>query len=150
MRELEKQIEQLEIEIKNPNTPQGKINEYKNNLYTLRSKLKRLKEDEFTKINKTNLYFSDDYAGCSAGEYEFYYGYEVTKCPIKSHKNDDDCYEKNCEKREWCFQVSKDNKDIVTWTASEISYLNGDVLEMLIWGMCKFIKENLTTPPVIK
>ena len=143
MEEIENKIKELEDNIHNPNTPQGKVNEYKNVLYILRNKLKRLKEDSFKEVNNINLYFSDDYAGCSAGNYGFYYGYEVTKCPIKSHKDSDDCYEKNCEKREWCFQVSKGNKDIATWTASEISSSDRDALEMLVWGMCKFIKEKV-------
>jgi len=135
-----KRIQELEAKIYNPKTPQGEIKTLGYELIVLKRQQKIKEREDFEKKNKIKVYGSDDYVGCSAGAYRFYYGYEITKCP--KHKNTDICGEKDCEQEEWCFTVDKDEKEIIKWAESEFSYPEADSIErILIIGMCKFIKE---------
>ena len=147
MKELKEKISILESKISDPKTPQGEIRSLSIDLHSTRQKLNILEQESFERLNKLSVYGSDDYVGCSAGDYSFYFGYEITKCSVKSHKDEDDCYENSCDKREWCFQADKDGKTIVTWAESEFSYNQADDIERkLILGICKFIKDILTPP----
>ena len=65
-----------------------------------------------------NVSQNDDYAGIWTDEYEAYYGYEVTKCPI--HGMDSEaCDEADCDEGEWCFRFVKGEKEII-YTTSEL------------------------------
>jgi hypothetical protein len=142
---LTERIEELERLIQDPNTPQGKVKELRMLLFDLTQKLIREKEQEWKNKHNVSYNFSDDYAGLDTGPYSFYYGYEVTKCPIKSHKDDEDCYEKNCDEREWCFEASINGKVVMTLTSSE---LGGDVNCMDGSGLLKGIGIFLQSLPI--
>lgn len=134
-------VEKLEAKYSNPNTPQGEIKELGYMLNDARRMLKIAEREEYETTQKVSCYGSDDYIGASAGDTTFYFGYEATKCPVESHKTYDDCYEKDCEKREWVFQVEKNNKVVFEMLDSEISYPEADYLERkLIIGMAHYIK----------
>ena len=134
-------VEKLEAKYSNPNTPQGEIKELGYRLAEARRFLKIAEREEYENTQNVSVYGSDDYIGASAGDTTFYFGYEVTRCPVKSHKTDDDCYEKSCDKREWVFQVEKDKKVVFEMLDSEISYPEADDLERkLIIGMAHYIK----------
>jgi hypothetical protein len=134
-------VEKLEAKYDNPNTPQGKIEELGYKLSEARRMLKIAEREEYEKITNVSVYGSDDYIGANAGNISFYFGYEITKCPIKSHKTDDDCYQKDCDKREWMFQVTKNDKVIFEMLDSELSYPESDDIERkLILGIVHYIK----------
>lgn len=141
---MKEKIIQLKKTLENPETPQGEIQGLKDRLFVLEQKQQLRDNENFEKNNNIAISVSDDYIGCDAGDYSFYYGYEETGCPIRSHKDEEDCYEKACEKREWCFVVYKNGKKIVSWMKSEFSYgAARDIEQIFIVGMCKFIKEYL-------
>lgn len=144
--EIQKEIDVLQEKVDNPSTPQGEVVGIEDKIHRLRHKRDIALREEYEKDTKTSVYGSDDYVGASAGDTSFYFGYEVTKCPIKSHKTDDDCYEKSCDRREWVFQVTKGDKVVFEMLDSEISYPVADDIERkLIVGMAHYIK-TLTTP----
>lgn len=137
----QKLVDDLSKKYADPKTPQGELQQIGNKLHEKKRFLEIAKRDYYEQSNKVSVYGSDDYVGCRAGDYHFYFGYEVTKCPVKSHKTDDDCYEKDCDKREWVFQVEKNDKVIFEKLASEITYPEADDIErQLIVGMAHFIK----------
>ncbi len=124
-----------------PNTPQGEVKDMGYRLHEAKQYLEIAKREEYEANTEVSVYGSDDYVGASAGDISFYFGYEVTKCPIKSHKTDDDCYEKSCDKREWVFQVTKGEVVVFEMLDSEISYPEADDIERkLIIGMAHYIK----------
>lgn len=134
-------VDRLQKIIDDPNTPQGVVQNTKNNLHEAKRFLEIAKREDYEKTQKVSVYGSDDYIGATAGNTSFYFGYEVTKCPVKSHKTEDDCYEKNCDKREWVFQVEVDDKVVFEMLDSEISYPEADEIERkLIIGMAHYIK----------
>lgn len=137
----QERVDKLQQKYDNPNTPQGEIKEIGYKLAEARRFLKIAEREEYETNQKVSVYGSDDYIGASAGDTSFYFGYEVTRCPVKSHKTEDDCYEKNCDKREWLFQVEKNNKVVFEMLDSEISYPEADDIERkLIIGMAHYIK----------
>ena len=79
-------------------------------------KLKR--ETEYRKTQHLDVYRSDDYAGLECGKYKFYFGYEETWCPVKSHK--EDCEDNGCDKREWCFTASINSKEVMKVPVSKL------------------------------
>ena len=138
---LRKQLDVLESKTSDPNTTQGELKTINWKISDLRHKWKIARREEYEKENSVSVYGSDDYVGCSAGSVDFYFGYEITRCPIKSHKTEDDCYEKDCDKREWVFQVTKNEKVIFEMLDSEITYPEADDIERkLIIGMAHYIK----------
>lgn len=134
-------VEKLDKKYSDPKTPQGELRELGYRLAEARRMLKIAEREKYEKTTQVSVYGSDDYIGASAGDTSFYFGYEVTKCPVKSHKTNDDCYEKDCDKREWVFQVDKDGKTVFEMLDSEISYPEADDIERkLIVGMAHYIK----------
>lgn len=134
-------VDRLQKTIDDPNTPQGVVQNTKNNLHEAKRFLEIAKREDYEKTQKVSVYGSDDYVGATAGNTSFYFGYEVTKCPVKSHKTEDDCDEKDCDKREWVFQVEVDDKVVFEMLDSEISYPEADDIERkLIIGMAHYIK----------
>jgi hypothetical protein len=128
------------------------VNELENELRVARLKeyetqrLAKLKaKEEFEKKNNISVYTSDDYCGMGCGRFQFYYGYEVTMCPIKSHKTDDDCYQKDCDKREWCFTADIDGKEVMKIPRSELLFDGDEPYSYLIAGIGKFLSSNLIT-----
>lgn len=100
-------------------------------------------ERNFAKKTKIDVYCSDDYAGLDSGKYHFYFGYEVTHCPVKSHKDDNDCYEKDCDKREDCFIATIDEKEVMKLTRSQLHpKTDEDVLFLLLAGIGHFLKKE--------
>jgi len=141
--DYKKIVDRLQKEYDNPNTPQGNVKEIGCELSEAKINLKIAQREEYEHKNCVSVYGSDDYVGCNAGDYHFYFGYEVTKCPIKSHKTEDDCYENNCDKREWVFQVTKNDKVVFEMLDSELEYPEADDIERkLIVGMAHFIKNS--------
>ena len=134
-------VDKLQDKVDNPKTPQGEVRNIQIQLSDAKHNLKIALREEYEKNNNVSVYGSDDYIGASAGDISFYFGYEVTRCPIKSHKTEDDCYEKDCDKREWVFQVEKDDKVVFEMLDSELSYPESDSIERnLIVGMAHYIK----------
>jgi hypothetical protein len=134
-------VNKLQAKLDDPNTPQGEVREISNRLNSVKHFLEIAKREEYEAKNKVSVYGSDDYVGANAGDMHFYFGYEVTKCPVKSHKTDDDCYQKDCDKREWVFQVTKCDKVVFEMLDSEIAYPQADDIERkLIVGMAHYIK----------
>lgn len=140
--ELRDLVAKLEKKAKDPKTPQGEIREISSTLHEARRQLRMKEEDKFRKASGISVSGSDDYIGAGAEPYSFYYGYEETYCPVKSHKNGELCGEKDCEKEEWCFTADKDGKEIARYRASELAIGDEGVEYMLILGMAKFIKET--------
>lgn len=137
----EELVSKLNKKYSDPNTPQGEIKNIGYQLHEAQRMLKIAKREEYEKTTKVSVYGSDDYVGASAGDISFYFGYEVTKCPIKSHKDDDDCYQADCEKREWVFQVTNNDKVVFEMLDNELSYPESDDIERkLIVGMAHYIK----------
>ena len=142
----QKRVDMLQKKHDDPKTPQGELRDIGYRLHEARHYLKIAEREEYEKITKVSVYGSDDYVGASAGDTSFYFGYEVTKCPVKSHKTQDDCDENDCEKREWVFQVTQKDKVVFEMLESEIAYPEADDIERkLIVGMCHYIKK-LETP----
>ena len=133
-------IVEVKAKIYDPGTPQGEIPALKDKLHNLERNQEIFEMKEFEERTKTRVYSSSDYVGCEVGDYSFYFGYEVTECPVESHKNSNDCDEAGCHKREWCFTVDKNNVEIVRWRESEFSYSQANSIELkLILGMAKFL-----------
>jgi len=93
------------------------------------------------------MYCSDDYAGASIGKLEFYYGYEATKCLRHPEKSDEYCESVDCDEREWCFEVSIDNRVIYELSKSELDQKHPTTglyspLEYLLAGIETYFKEN--------
>ena len=141
--ELQQKIDELNKKLSNPNTPQGEVESLKWKLHDLKHKLNIFNRENFEKKKLITCYGSDDYCGCSVGELSFYFGYEVTMCPVKSHKTDDDCYEKDCDKREWCLQVMKGDEEILKIPESEFCHPDADCIERkLICGIMYYLLNN--------
>lgn len=62
-----------------------------------------------------NVYFSDDYAGMVTELFAFYFGYEVTLCPV--HGKDSQC---ECDERDWCFMASVNGTEVARFTRAEL------------------------------
>lgn len=136
-----KLVKKLEFKKNEPSTPQWELKDILYKLHNARHSLSRAEREEYESIHMVSVYGSDDYCWCSAWDIDFYFWYEVTKCPVKSHKTEDDCDEKDCEKRERMFQVTKKGKVIFEMPASAISYPEAtDIYRQLIVGICHYIK----------
>lgn len=134
-------VDSLEKKYSDPNTPQGEIRSLGINLHEAKRYLEIAKREEYEKNTQVSVYGSDDYVGASAGDTSFYFGYEVTKCPVKSHTDSEECYQRDCEKREWVFQVQNGGKTVFEMLDSELSYPQSDNIERkLIVGMAHYIK----------
>ena len=94
------------------------------------------KEEMFREKNKTNVYWSDDYAGLESGDYSFYYGYEKTLCPF--HKTER-C---SCDEQEWCFVAEIKEQEVVRIPSSKLWFENKEVMEMLLLGIGCFLNDN--------
>jgi hypothetical protein len=131
---MEKTIQQLEVELRQKKEAEfQRIRKEQND-----------KEEVFRKLKKISVYTSDDYCGMSCGDYSFYYGYEVTRCPVKSHKDDDDCYEKDCDRREWCFVATHNGKEVLMLPTSELLPKQDEPYAYLLSGIGQFL-QSLTT-----
>jgi hypothetical protein len=107
-------------------------------------RIAKLKEEEsYRTSSKIDVFCSDDYAGLDSGKYHFYFGYEETYCPVKSHKTEDNCYEKDCDKREDCFVVSVDNKEVLRVPRSKLYPKEGEEpMFYLLAGIGLFLKKQ--------
>ena len=129
------------------NKLERELQELKIKKYEQQQREAREREQEFKKKNAwLDIYGSDDYCGCGIGEYSFYYGYEETRCPVKSHKDSDDCDEKDCDKRERCFVASIWDKEVAVYTDSELG--QSDIMEQLIAWIMKCLHEGKLIPPM--
>ena len=136
--ERQKEEERLLSIVDNPKSTQEDAKKAKDKIYECSTQLKIKKEKVFNKKTKSNIYNSHDYWGVSNGDYSFYFGYEETKCPVESHK--EDCEDDGCEKREWCFTADYKDKEIVRWRKSELG-INKNGEEILLLGIARFISE---------
>lgn len=91
---------------------------------------------------KLEVYYSDDYAGCTNGKHDFYFGYEMTFC--KSHGKDTNC---ECDGKDDCFVASIDGKEAMRLTRTEIekivSYASPTLSEppqYLMAGIMEYMK----------
>ena len=73
-----------------------------------------------------------------------------TLCPIhgmEDRDKDEECHEADCDKREWCFVVSKDKVEILRYTESELKEVDGDCCDMVDYvlaGIAKFMEDRRT------
>lgn len=84
-----------------------------------------------------SAYVASDYAGLRAGVYEFYFGYEHTKCP--AHGNDagsEVCG--GCGMGVWAFVAWKAKEEVGRLSAKELDYQGGDCAEILLRGIARF------------
>jgi len=96
---------------------------------------------------KNEFFYSDDYIGSENEKYNFYYGYEVTHC--KKHKTEQECDDKDCDEREWCFTARNavNNNLLLKLTTSELEKFKtnkwgGDSMSMyLITGINHFFNK---------
>lgn len=75
-----------------------------------------------------------------------YYGYEKTYCP--DHKNQDECYEADCEKTEWCFEMKDKDGSKMVYTAKELEEYTPDIKDRmphnyLLAGILKAMDEGI-------
>ena len=108
--------------------------------------LKLRDEERFTKKTGIDLACSDDYAVLDVGDLTFYYGYEYTFCP--EHNDEETCYQHDCEKREWCFTVSKEGKEqpnIIIPMSKLWSHPDKlSVQDLLLLGMAQYLQDLRT------
>jgi len=117
------------------NKKEEKIKSLEIELNTLRAE-KNIKEKTMV-----DVYCSDDYAGLECGQYSFYFGYEATLCP--KHGKDANCEdEHDCEKNEWAFTVTKNNKEIMRIPSSKLINEWRDTYEALLYGIGQFMNKN--------
>lgn len=83
-----------------------------------------------------NAYSASDYAGLKAGVYEFYFGYEHTKCPTHGNDAGEACGE--CGMDVWAFVAWRDGKQLGRLSAKELSYHGEDCMEILLRGIARF------------
>lgn len=79
-----------------------------------------------------NIFTAGDYAGFEVDDLRFYYGYEVST-------EDEDGED------EWCFQVTKKDKEVFRKTTSQLEEvdINGDEpVNYLLAGVALWIKNN--------
>lgn len=98
---IQKQISELRKVIADANS----------NLISSERNLKKIIQEEqdvlYKKIYEDAVYQKSDYAGFSAGEYSFYYGYEELEYhPLLTNEKNED------SKKTWTFVVSKNGKQI--------------------------------------
>ena len=96
------------------------------------------------------MFCSDDYAGASIAKLDFYYGYDATKCLRHPDHSEDYCDSMDCDEREWCFEVSIDERTIYELSKSELDKKHPDTglyspLEYLIAGIETYFEENKQT-----
>lgn len=105
-----------------------------------------LREEAFKKEFGINAYSASDYAGLECGDISFYYGYEETVCPVKSHRKN--CEDYGCEKREWAFVASKDGKEVLRLPKSKIfpNDEGGDMYFYLVMGIGHYFKIESLSP----
>jgi hypothetical protein len=83
-----------------------------------------------------NIYCASDYAGFSAGEYSFYYGYEEEAIhPLFANEDDDD------EKTTWAFTVRKNDVEIYR-RAIYADHVQFDCAKGLLAGIGYWIEEK--------
>ena len=68
---------------------------------------------------KPRFYMSSDYAGLDTKNAKFYYGYEVTKCPVCG-KISLSCSEHPDETEEWCFTATIDGMEKIVVPFSKL------------------------------
>lgn len=84
-------------------------------------------------IDGTAVHIASDYAVAESDGYQFYYGYEHTRCP--EHGDDARC--EDCEV-EWCFVAKKDGREFERFPLCQHQ---NDVDRNLIEGMARvFVK----------
>lgn len=130
---MSKTIQELENELR-----VKKLQEYESKR---RAELATL--DSFREEHDINIYTSDDYCGMSVGNFSFYYGYEVTECPVKSHTKEELCEAYNCDKREWCFTADVDGKEVMRLRASQLWGKEGEEpFFYLLGGIAQFLRKK--------
>jgi hypothetical protein len=98
------------------------------------------KKREFEETQKIDVYTSDDYCGLTLPNISFYYGYEETQCPVKSHRKN--CEDNGCEKREWCFVVTIKGKKVMKIPTSKLHPTEGEEpFWYLVAGMGHYLKK---------
>ena len=103
---------------------ENKVKQLRMEAHAEKRRLEFKKEEEFRKESKLDVYTSDDYCGLEVGDYSFYYGYEVTVCPVKSHNKN--CEDNGCEKREWAFEAKVKDKSVLVLATSELHPKEGE------------------------
>lgn len=98
------------------------------------------KKEQFRKDSNIDVYTSDDYCGMSDGKHSFYYGYEVTDCPVKSHTKEELCEAYDCEKREWCFTADVGGKEIMKLRKSQLWTDEEEPFFYLLSGIAHYLK----------
>jgi len=100
---------------------------------------------------KANIAINDDYASAyiSDDKYNdlisFYYGYEKTFCP--KHKTEEECWDVDCDEREWCFKFEEKGNSIVykssTLEKFSPSIKRGGPQRYLLAAMLKMVDDGI-------
>ena len=105
------------------------------------------------KNKQANIGINDDYATAYITDKNYndivslYYGYELTLCP--KHESEDECDEKKCNKREWCFEFRDKEGYKVMYTTKELVDFTNDGMrgdnpeKMLLAGILKMLDEGI-------
>ena len=103
-----------------------------------KERIQRKKTEAFKEKFKIDTWSASDYAGLDTGDLHFYYGYEYTKCP--EHGSQDCSRKVNCEKAEWAFIVTKNQKEVMRLGQSEISPEEGQDMQFyLLMGIGHYL-----------
>ena len=123
-----------------------KAQELRRDAYEVKRQEELKKEEEFRTKEKLDVYTSDDYCGLTTGDYSFYYRYEITVCPVKSHRKN--CEDNGCGKREWAFEAKIKGKTVMTMGKSEVHpEEREEPFWYLVAGIGHFLKrEAISTP----
>lgn len=89
-------------------------------------------------------YRASDYAGLEFGKYKFYFGYEETVCP-KHKRNYTACVDNECDKGEWAFVVTRNNKELMCIPESKLKKLSDEDIEEPEDGLLIGIAHYLST-----
>jgi len=133
----------MKIEGKNLNEIQIKLQNLQREELSQERKDKIKTRDDFESKTNIKVYTSDDYCGLELDGVSFYYGYEATECPIKSHKTEQDCDYLCCDKREWCFTVNIKDKEMMKIPTSKLHPERG---EEPFWYLVAGIGHYLSSP----
>jgi len=145
--EYQQIVDKLEDELRDESTPQGRAARIKDLLYMYKRSIDDCKALAYKAKYNMDYYMSDDYIGARIGKFHFYFGYESSRCPVKSHRTADDCWQKNCEKREWIFEVENGKKTIFEIPESDLEFSKEHgIQEKFTIGLLQFI-DHLNKKP---
>ena len=93
-----------------------------------------MKEDTF--------YVSSDYAGLSAGNVRFYYGYEKL-IPVEAESDDDDEYAHGTK---WAFVAWENGEELFRFSAADLGVDDWECVHVLLAGIARYFSIKANSP----